>query len=307
MFADPAFWSTEKDNSLFALNRDFLSDEPAQTAAMTARFEGWRDAVLAHATGPLPDYKPETPLPPIPEGIDRIIKLDVFRTLRNPQYQRPLELFLAHCYVAFGDYAQALCLVAAVLRLYLSENDVFKMLAVINASDFYIPGYWKAEAVGYATDAYAIYDILEKHNPRAHQKLAAMHMFPETFSQKFLVALGIHVFPYELLVDVLEHFFKDGRSFLVRLMLAIMDVLEDDIVAAPQINDVYAVLRLDKIQPERMRAIINHAAALETAPFDLPAMRPAIYDKYLKQRLERNDEEFSDEIVFSDETDSDSE
>ena len=208
--------------------------------------------------------------------IERIIKLDVFRTLRSREFQAPLEKFLGRLWKDFGDYAQPLCLVAAFLRLTLPENKVYKMLHVINSSDFYIPGYWKAQAVGYAADTYTAMDVLRTINNEVATKILSRQPFPETFCQKFFTAIGVQVFPFVEQYEVMEKFLKGGRKFLIQMICSVIDVQSQAFMNAATMETVFELLRLDKktTSNDTIKEIVDKAESYKQVDdFDIVGLR----------------------------------
>ncbi|KAL7712696.1 TBC domain containing protein [Entamoeba marina] len=306
MLACDDFWELESEDSLLSRNEMFLINSREQNDKLIARAHTWYEYVMKRSNNDIPDYVEED-IKDVPEGISRIIYLDVFRTLKSEKYQKPLIKLLTKCWHDFGDYAQPMCLVAGFLRLTLSENQVYKMLHVLNNEDFYIPGYWKAQATGYATDTYSAMEVAKIVNPTVYNLIYSKQPFPETFCQKFFTAIGIHVFPFEVEFDVMENFLLRGRVYLVQLICAVFDVQAENFISANAIDKIFALLRLDKdvVSKDTMKKIV--AASInysEVENFDIIGMRQEMYDLHLKKRLERvpSEDDSDDIITFSDET-----
>ncbi|EKE38883.1 hypothetical protein ENUP19_0080G0021 [Entamoeba nuttalli] len=309
MLTQSDFWKLEEEDSLLLHNDGYLTNNIKQNAELIEKANEWYEIVMSHAEEPIPDYVIED-IENVPEGISRIIYLDVFRTLKSPVYQNPLIKLLTKCWKDFGDYAQPMCLVAAFLRLTLSENKVYKMLHVINKSEFYIPGYWKAQATGYASDAYTAMEVSKTINPSATQKILQIQPFPETFCQKFFTAIGIHVFPFCLQFDVMDKFIRGGRKFLIQLICSVIDVQGDMLLNTNAVNVIFELLRLDKKSTpfEVIKKIVEEAEHYtQVNNFDIVKMRQEMYDLHLKKRLERPpiESDSDDEIILSDDSSED--
>ena len=63
--------------------------------------------------------------------------------------------------VADGDYHQGLGYVASFLHLYLSEEEVARVLVAMGRSEKHAKGYWKAKPEAFARDAMVFERLLE--------------------------------------------------------------------------------------------------------------------------------------------------
>ncbi|ELP87755.1 hypothetical protein EIN_411080 [Entamoeba invadens IP1] len=315
MLTQTDFWKLESEDSLLKLNDDFLQEgNTSQVEELLLRGERWYENVMKHSENiPVKEYQPEH-IENVPEGIRRIIELDVLRTLKSEEYKAPLRVLLTQLWKDFGDYAQAMCLVAAFLRLVLSENKVYKIMTVLNHSNFYIPGYWKAEAVGYASDTYSAIAIAREISPEVVNKITRTQPYPETFCQKFFNAIGIHVFPFEIEFDIMEQFLTGGRVFLFQLITSVMDVQKEQFLNNNEVNIMFNLLGLEKevTSRETLRRICDEAKNYDKVlEHDIVAMRNEMYEKHLRAKLEKQkrakEEEDSDDIIDCPSTDDEDE
>lgn len=167
-----------------------------------------------------------------PEGFElnpemsRIIIKDSERTFMASEDRERVARFMRVVVHKFGDYHQALSFLASVLLLFLPEGKVLAMLEKINSNPKYIPGFWKHEAVAFVRDAYVFDRILRRKNQPLADHLAKAGALPETFCQKYLVALCIHVLPFDALFEFLESFFTHGVRALHRFAISFVSQLE---------------------------------------------------------------------------------
>ena len=287
------FWGLEHEDSLLSHNYDYITNTPEQTHDLCVQAQSWYESVMEIAKRTnmvVPEYDPSKVITDVPEGIERIIRLDVHRTLRSEEYKKPLEKFLTICWYDFQDYAQPMCLVAGFLRLVLEEPQVYQMLYVFNKSNYYIPGYWKAQAIGFATDSYTAMEIARMVTPTAATLVWQSMKFPETFCQKFFTALGIHVFPFKYQFSIIAKFCRGGRKFLVQMLCAVLHFQEDKFKMARGATDFYPLMALDPsvCDPNIYQLIVDNAEKFTlVANFDLHSLGERMYECYLKERMEK--------------------
>jgi hypothetical protein len=211
-----------------------------------------------------------------------------------------------------------LSFLASVLLLFLPEGQVFAMLSKINSNPKYIPGYWKHEAVAFARDAYVFERILRQKNVPLADHLNKTGALRETFCQKYMVALSIHVLPFEALFEFLENFFTHGARYLFQFTLSFVQHLEvcDQnvlcsyfpisqtdtwlvltqklLMAANDTPTVFAYLRLDTkmiTYPEDLPlAAVKAALDVDISDIDddakLAAVREDVFNQKLRGRFE---------------------
>jgi hypothetical protein len=159
MLRNDTFWGYEKEAPLLKLNRGYLQ---SQGDPLFARVGSWLSlagvggadtVVLVDVTNP-----------------DRIFVADAERTFRHDVNRKRFVQLLAHLAGKFGDYAQGLSYVASFLSLTLPESEVVALITELNNNERYVPGYWKHEAVKFATDAYVFQELANKFVPKVSTK-----------------------------------------------------------------------------------------------------------------------------------------
>ena len=310
MLLNKDFWELEKECSLLKENHNYLS-ETKDISLLLKQSEELYEFVIQkgiQSNLTIPTYDPEKQLTVTNEGIARIIDLDVFRTLKSKKYQSKMIHLLSQLYLDFGDYAQPMCLVASFLHLTLKIEQVYQMIHVINKSPFYIPDYWKAQAIGYAIDSYSTMYVCSEVNPQTTQHVLKIQPFPESFCQKYFTAIGIHCFPFELEFKVMNNFLKYGRKYLVQLVCSIFDKLSNEILQCKDAVQLFGYLRLEPnvVTVEKMKEIVDSALNYnQVEKYDIHAVRERMYEVHLKARLERKNDDDDDEIILSDDSDED--
>jgi len=281
MIRSPSFWVQEKDAPLLLLNRNFLQGGAEE---ILERVAGWPTLAGIELMDGERIEIPEV------ENPDRILIADAERTFRNKTNQKKFIKMLGYLQCSFKDYAQGLGYVSSFLLLTMEERDAFSLLSHLNENEKYIPGYWKHEAIVFATDAYVFRELLRKFLPDIANHLEKNTIDPATYCQKWFVGLCVHVLPFEHLFLFFEKFLIGGYQFLMKFGLSLMKQLKDRILSLNNPADLFAVLRLDSRlvihDSDMLHSILGGADDFDFSQLDFSPLRSSTYDKYLRQRVE---------------------
>jgi len=301
MLKQDSFWEKEGGAPLLNKNRGFLKPNE-DNKEIIERVQKWPSLMSLSEEKKSKDFKNFTVI----GEPDRIFIKDAERTFFNENNRQTLIRILSYLKSIFKDYAQALSYLTSTLLLYLDEETVVEMLYKINFDEKYIPGYWKAEAVAFATDAYVFDNILSKFNPKVHSHLPPNGIFPDNYAQKWFCGLGIHVLPFDALLLFLENFLEKGNKFLFQFGLSFIDHVEEELLKTNKTNELFAILRMDrKLEEEKALSIVKNASNYNLDSIDFKSLRIEMYDKKLRARMERAAKDR--EEASSDEEDSDEE
>lgn len=297
MIRTPTFWTIEKDAPLLTLNKGYLEAQGAD--AICTRVARWPAlAGVPTSTCPVQIIRVEKP--------DRILIADAERTFKGEQARSEFVKFTGHLHSSFNDYAQGLGYVSSFLSLTMDISDAIRLLTLLNSSPKYVPGYWKHEAIKFATDAFVFMDLLKQYHPEIEAHLRKNTIDPGTFCQKWFVGLCVHVLPFEYLFNYYELFLRDGFVFLMKFGLSLMKNLREQIL---QVNNnpskLFALLRLDRSaipHDEKFNTFLDKVFE-DVKEYDLSQVnwevkREEAYDKNLKKRMEsaiKAQEEANDE------------
>jgi hypothetical protein len=249
-----------------ALNQGFLNGAESETKAL-ARARAWLSLLPPASEVPRVEYHDEV--------LPRIFMADAERTFRAPSRRQEHAALLQHVTERLGGYHQGMGFVASFLRLFLDEEETIRVLEATNAHPRYIPGYWRAQAVGFATDAQVLDYAMERELPQVHAHLRQHSLLPETFAQKWFCGLCVHLLPFAALFDFFEAFLERGHVFLLAFGLAVLEDLQSELLKADVVR-LYALLRLD-------------AAALPGGPGGLEALAKRVLARapHWEERLAR--------------------
>jgi hypothetical protein len=240
----------------------------------------------------------------------RIVVADAERTFLGAPHREAMTKVLTTVIKRFQDYGQGLGYVTSFLMLTLDEPTVVAILSRLNDDERYFKGYWKHEAVGFATDAYVFEHLLSLHFADVALHLKNRFIHPETFCQKWFVGLCIHVLPLEALFEFFDNLFRVGHPFLFQFGLSLIDHLKDEILKTTDAGSLYALLRLEPkvVRPELAISIVKRANefANQVSQISIPELRKHMYETKLKARIDSARKAFQ-EAKGDDDVDTDSE
>ncbi|EPY25271.1 GTPase activating protein [Strigomonas culicis] len=226
------------------------------------------------------------------EEVTRVIIKDADRTFNAPEHREKFVHFLHAMYHEFHAYGQAMSYLAGLCMLVLNEDDTAAVLRFVSKE--YIRGHWAAEAVGFATSAWVVHYFMEKRFPAVANHLMELKFWPDTYLQKILTGLCIHVLPFQELFTFLDAFMEGGMAYLIKFCLGIVERFQDRFLAikdSMEANKVYEMMRLDSHATNitDIRAILARAPEIDlgenTNNIDL--LRSEMYEKHVLPRLQR--------------------
>jgi len=280
----PGFFEKEivAKSTLFVMDRGFMARTPQEK--LRERMLPWLDNCgLYRAPVKWSQIEDRD------EEIVRVIIKDAVRTFFDDAHREKLVEFMYCVRVEFGNYGQAMSYLAAILCLALTEEEAIAILRKCNKE--YIKGHWCDEAVGFATNAWAIEKIMQKTHPAVAKHFDSLNFWPDTYMQKVISGLCIHQLPFNLMFDFLDAFMQKGFMFLVKFVLSIVDHFQHELLklSGNQVNELYEIMRLDPkiFDPTIPEAILAKAKAMPD-PYpenDIPLLRSEVYDKKVGPRL----------------------
>jgi len=307
MLGLPTFWNTEVEAPLFQRNEGFLKKEDWEKIVPVV--QKWGGLVNAKEL-PADFIWPESTT--ISEENQRIVLRDAERTFLGEEQRQRLQRVLTAFIHRYGDYAQGLSYVTSFLLLVFDEAATMSILVELN--ERYVPGYWKHEAIGFATDALVFGELLSQKHESIAAHLRQAFILPETYCQKWFVGLGVHVLPFELLFEFFEGFLGGGSRYLFQFGLSVVEHLCEEILCSRDSANLYALLRLDPKHPaitsQLLRSIVcrtpSFAPIVESV--DLALLRHNTYETKLRPRIEAAQRSFEESKQRKDsEDDSDEE
>lgn len=285
-FEMPNFWQEEVIGRapLLNLNNGFLE---AHKSDLHSRMEVWaRKAAFHRKPVQYVEIDDED------EEVIRVIIKDADRTFFHPDHRAKLVAFLNAMYHEFNAYGQAMSYLAGLCMLVLTEEDTAAIIRFVSTE--YIKGHWAAEAVGFATSAWVVEYFMKKTFPDVAKHLDELKFWPDTYLQKILTGLCIHVLQFNELFDFLDAFMMGGLKYLIRFCLAIVEHFRADILAiksTTEANELYEIMRLDSrvADVHDVRAILKRAPAIDLGEEgdSLDLIRSKVFEEKVEPRLKR--------------------
>jgi len=283
MLKQQTFWEKEGEAPLMGKNRGFLKKGEEETKAVMERANKWK-GIMNVTEDPEAKAFEKFEITGEPE---RIFVKDAERTFFSDENRLNLIRVLSFLSKKFGDYHQGLSYVTSFLLLTHDVNTTIEMLMFMNKNEKFIPGYWRAEAVAFATDSYVFDSLLQKQFPEVHQQLAKNFVFPETYAQKWFIGLCVHVLPFNALFTFFEQFLQTGYTFLFQFGLSLVSQTKEQILKAKTAAEIYAILRLDTKEEELSLTIVEKASTFDVSGINFVEQRKKQFEEKLKARLER--------------------
>ncbi|RNF14752.1 putative GTPase activating protein [Trypanosoma conorhini] len=286
LFDMPLFWKEEVEERcpLLNLNKGFLEEN---RELLRGRLEKW----VKKAGFYLQPVK-YVGIEDDDEETIRVIIKDAERTFFHPEHRKKFIAFLSAMHNEFNAYGQAMSYLAGLSLLVLNEEETAAVLRYVTRE--HIPGHWAAEAVGFSTTAWVVEAFMQLKFPDVAKHLEELKLWPDTYLQKVLTGLCIHVLDFEELFVFLDLFMEGGVKFLIKYCLAIVEHFRSDLLrvkSAENANQVYEIMRLDaKVADSHdVREILRRAPLIDLGPEGdtIDILRMEAYDKKVAPRLQR--------------------
>lgn len=227
---------------------------------------------------------------------ERIIRLDAERIFLGSTQRTTLMNVLSCLRNEFGSYHQGMSYVAGFLLLTHSPSKVMETMRQLHRT--VLVGYWTAEPVAFATDAYVFDHLLADHDPEIHEHLSKNYILPETYAQKWFTTLCVGVLPFEVLFLFFDTFLAESllassNLFLFQFALSLMRHIREGILNTKSAAVIYGYLRLDTSLPlfngktnDLTMTIVQLAKDYDLSEYDFVLLRKRAFDEKLRARLE---------------------
>eukprot|EP00796_Vickermania_ingenoplastis_P006655 gene6655-4771_t len=282
----PGFWEEEVEAgaSLFNLDGGFLVRSRDTLRPMMEKWVGKAQFFRQ----PVRYVKMEDP----DEETVRVIIKDADRSFLQPRHRGKLVSFLHAMMVEFGAYGQAMSYLAGLCMLVLTENETASVLRFVAKE--YIKGHWAAEAVGFSTSAWVVEHFMQKLFPDVAKHLEELKFWPDTYLQKILTGLCIHVLAFNELFQFLDAFMEGGFEYLIRFCLAVVEHFRSQLLkirSTMEANSLYEIMSLNSrvCHVSDVQAILSRAPLIDLGEdaSQLAVIRSAVYEKKVAPRLQR--------------------
>jgi hypothetical protein len=286
-FSMPNFWEQEVVERAPLLNLDYGFLERNRDV-LKERLEKWLKGAEFYIDSPV-QY---VAMPDKDEYYARVIIKDAERTFFGAEHREKFYMFIYAMYFEFGSYGQAMSYLAGLCLLVLTEQQTAAILRRVAKA--YIPGHWAGEAVGFATSAWVVEKIMKDEFPDVAAHFHKLNFWPDTYLQKILSGLCIHVLRFEDLFVFLDAFMKGGFIYLLKFCLSMIEHFRShllNVTTSERMNELYEIMRLDSRAVDRadVTKILQRAPnfPLKVGGSDLDILRSEVYQDKVAPRIAR--------------------
>jgi len=266
----------------------------------------------------------------VDEDLLRIFTRDAERTVEDPARRCAYINALSLVHRKFGDYHQGGGYICAFLSIFLSREDLARVMWFLDESTTHHHGYYKGEPQIFVADAMVLNELTRIYFPKLLQHLEKVGFAKDNthmYCVKWFAGLGLHMMPFSTMFSFIELFLLNGREFLFQFSMAYFQELETAIMSNAAMNLVNALLRNEHIDDHK-KAHPSISAWPEVKFFEKVLRNATLFDldskvdfrdllekehaRYAEtvllrrarmDEMKKKDMESDDEIVFSDEED----
>eukprot|EP00005_Dracoamoeba_jomungandri_P011095 CAMPEP_0174266178 /NCGR_PEP_ID=MMETSP0439-20130205/29279_1 /TAXON_ID=0 /ORGANISM="Stereomyxa ramosa, Strain Chinc5" /LENGTH=879 /DNA_ID=CAMNT_0015352985 /DNA_START=33 /DNA_END=2672 /DNA_ORIENTATION=- len=177
------------------------------------------------------------------------IEKDILRTFpehrvfSDPKGQAPLKRVLS-AYSWKNEtigYCQAMNFIGGFLLLFMDEESVFWMLSVI--VETLVPDYYAPIMIGAQADQRVFRELVSKKMPALHHHIVeVLSVSFHQITMKWFLKLYIGQVPPVTLLKILDLFFIEGSTALLRVGLALLKMNEKEIMATTDFEECWNVI-----------------------------------------------------------------
>mmetsp|Transcript_5492 Transcript_5492/g.7250 ORF Transcript_5492/g.7250 Transcript_5492/m.7250 type:complete len:373 (-) Transcript_5492:1831-2949(-) len=243
-----------KNGNTIEIEKDELANEMVESLATTCTSEQATFNLPAH-TKVLSLSKREVFLEQISQDLPRTFPHLAFFHKGGPcevQLRRVLE-----SYALFRPnmgYIQGMSYIAAMLLLYLDEEDCFVALCNV----FHSHEIFNTKEV-MRKHCFICNDLLKYYVPKVHYHLSSLDILPEMYMLDWILTLFSNTLNLEVVARLWDCYFYfdkalDKQLFLWRTVIAIHILLQDKIIAVDSFSDALGLLRniRDHVQEDEL-------------------------------------------------------
>eukprot|EP00742_Colponemidia_sp_Colp-10_P015301 GILJ01017452.1.p1 GENE.GILJ01017452.1~~GILJ01017452.1.p1 ORF type:complete len:291 (+),score=57.16 GILJ01017452.1:143-1015(+) len=219
------------------------------------------------------------------EETARVIIKDAERTFFAPEHREKFAEFLHSMLQELNTYGQSMSYLAAICNLALTEKETAAILR--KTAKEVLQGHWAAEAVGFASNAWVFEHILSKQQPEVAAHFKKINFWPDTYLQKIMSGVCVHVLPFNLLFDYLDKFMAEGLSYTMRFCLGITEIYRSQLLATEEFDTLFNIMRLDRtmITQDDVRRIMAAADKIDIRDFPLSELKSEMYNDKILPRM----------------------
>ena len=118
---------------------------------------------------------------------------------------------------------------------------------------FLVPGHYTKQMTGMHVDQHVFESLVQQRLPKIHAHLTELELPLASVTYQWFLCLFVNALPLETTLHVWDCFLHEGAKALFRIGLAMLKLLQKDILGATSFQDAYAVLTSCTRQRRRFR------------------------------------------------------
>jgi len=118
-------------------------------------------------------------------------------------------------------------------EMYEIESDVFDIMILLSSKDTKLSmfGLWRSDTPKMKLRVYQMDKVLKWILPKIHEHFESIQLAPEILVSQWFITIFSYTLPTTLTFSIWNHIFLGGWSAMFRILLALLQSLEDDFLA----------------------------------------------------------------------------
>ncbi len=194
------------------------------------------------------------------------IEKDLHRSFpEHPRYQTDEGVAalrnVLRCYAARNPlvgYAQGMNMICSLMLVYMSEDECFWLLSTV--VEELVPGFYRRTLLGAILEQETFERLLGLQMPQLAQHFASCHFEIALVTQSWFLSLFVNVLPLEVTLRVLDAFFEEGSTLLLRVALALVKLQEERLYGMREAGEFLCAFQGLRPTAEEIFALVNSMA-----------------------------------------------
>lgn len=172
-------------------------------------------------------------------------------------------------------YTQGMGRLVGCLLLQMPAESAFWTLARLVESDWYMSGYYTPDLKGLKINAAIFTILLRSHEPRISRHLERHEIDPVLYLAPWHMSLFTSTLPWKTVLRLWDAFLLDGSKLILRISLAILGLIKDQLLRADQ-EETYRLLLHPPIQILSVESLFDRAFRLKIKRSTLRKLRESL-------------------------------
>eukprot|EP01102_Stenamoeba_stenopodia_P001974 TRINITY_DN11782_c0_g1_i1.p1 TRINITY_DN11782_c0_g1~~TRINITY_DN11782_c0_g1_i1.p1 ORF type:complete len:712 (-),score=151.23 TRINITY_DN11782_c0_g1_i1:216-2351(-) len=138
-------------------------------------------------------------------------------------------------------YCQSMNFIAALLLLYMGEEDAFWVLHAI--VDKLIPNYFASDMIGMKADTLIFNKLLSERMKKLFDHMVEIDFSISTICSQWFLSMFINFVPIETVFRIFDAFFSEGVIAFFAATLSILKECEEELLAVQDFDECFSILQ----------------------------------------------------------------